>query len=327
MPRVYRPGQAMKPCRTALGQFIRDHRLQLGLTQRHLDQLAWLGQRKCARLEEGNTGHRYLNQSQQDRLSQVLECDREELRLLATRPCRHVQTELGRFVSSHRDGLGVTQVKFAKLLNCHQGTISRIETGRWRAISSSTAEKLREVLRVLLTDLVPFLSKGKIGRHMSPTNSGFGQAIRSRRLELGMTLREVANRAGCSRQAISLFELGRVPLNRGTKLLDRLAETLKLDHQELRGLVLPRKMNRTRERPTPLAQLLTDRRKMLGLTQAALARLAGVSGVCISQLENGKIRLPDRLRLKLEDALQCPLPTELSSGTPRTAGHSNTATS
>jgi transcriptional regulator with XRE-family HTH domain len=61
-----------------------------------------------------------------------------------------------------------------------------------------------------------------------------GQLVRARRLELGLTLRELARRVGVSAPFVTDLEAGR--RNPGPEILQRLAAELQLPLEDLEGL-------------------------------------------------------------------------------------------
>jgi len=77
-------------------------------------------------------------------------------------------------------------------------------------------------------------SSASLGREQSPN---FGQLIRNRRLELRLTLKEVASRIGTSKPYIAHLESGR--RHPSDKVVANLADALGLDNRELFLLANP----------------------------------------------------------------------------------------
>lgn len=306
MPCAYRIGGGLKPCRTRLGQFIRDHRLRLGLSQRRVGELAHFKKRVCSDLEEGSGNRRYLRPDEQDRLAQVLQCDIDELSTLSSRPILPAQTAIGYLIRSCRLALRFSQSQLSEKVGCSGATIDQLERGKTKHLTAKVAIGLQVALGIRWAMLEPFLQRRHLGRNQSPSTSQLGNVIRARRLVLGLSLHEVADRAGCTHQALSLIELGRLLLNSKWNMLSRLARALDMNEAELRELCVPRKMKRLRT--TTALQFLTARRLDLGLRQEDLAHFAGISKNTVTLVETGKLKLSQLVKSKLEKALGCQLP-------------------
>lgn len=70
------------------------------------------------------------------------------------------------------------------------------------------------------------------GRPTLPSMGDLGTFVRARRLEMGLTLRQVAERSGLSYQLISQIELGTKP-NPTTNTIKALARALEIEPSQL----------------------------------------------------------------------------------------------
>lgn len=310
MPRVYRPGTSMKPCLTPLGHFIRTHRLKSGFTQRRVEDLARLTRGTCSKLEEGDRNRRYLDREEQCRLADILQCSAEELKRLASRRYRPAGSELGELIQSRRIALGLTISRLANECALSSSLLNQLERGTVQTIRAHTSSRLQAALHIQPEDLELFLARPRhLGRNLALTTSRLGNLIRDRRLALDLSLQDVADRLGCTRQAVSLIEHGLIPLSGGAKLIRPLARTLGINEDEFIQLCPPRKIHRTKERKTPLSRFLTARRQELRLRQQDVAHLAGISNSLVCQLENGVTQLTPGLCSRFESVLQCRIPS------------------
>ncbi len=146
--------------------------------------------------------------------------------------------------------------------------------------------------------------KGKpqpAGVGMTPSKTEFGNFIRTRRLELGITQVALAKQVGFKQTSMSLIEVGeRSRLN--DRQLERLAKALQCNVEELRKrmpaiqIAVPK---------TELGKLIFSRREKLGLSRLALAEKAKVTYMCLYRLEmNSKsLSMHYSTALKLATAL------------------------
>ncbi len=77
---------------------------------------------------------------------------------------------------------------------------------------------------------------------MEETNNGeLGEFIRKRRIELGLSIRQLSERSGVDKGNLSRIENGKRSLVRATekKFLAQVAHALEVDVTELQGLVTP----------------------------------------------------------------------------------------
>lgn len=310
MPRVYKPGLAMKPCKTNLGHYVRSLRLDFGFTQSAADKLASLPKGYCAKIEGGEK--QYLSLEQQQKLAQVLSCDIDRLKELSTKPKpRIVSTEFGSLICGRRIELGQTQRDLAIKTGVTQNTVWSWENGRCAGCSLDVAPRLAIALDLEFSALEKFVHcpGGKIGRGIKPTASQLGQVVRTRRLELNLSLSQLGWKVGMTRQAISMIELGCTRLCNNNPVIDRLAQALNMSRDELDACRPKRKMRRPRS--TGLAEFLTGRRQDLKLTQREFGRLVDISCSVICKLEVGMVSPSREMIKRLELALNCEIPAGL----------------
>lgn len=289
-----RPGLAMKPCRTKLGQFIRQHRLQRGLTQQKVNELAKLGKMAITYLELGNRNRFWLNPDQQQRLCQVIGCDPAQLRALATKQPKRPETPLGKMIRTKRLRLGWTTKEAAARIGTNASTLSQLERGD-ATLTRSMATKVSAGLAIPRQAFRPFI-RVKQYYHGGPekaSSSVLGNTIRTRRKELGWTQQKLGHQLRISRQAVSMIELGHVPLsNGGSKTLGRLARVLEMDFKTLRCLApikrrRKRHANRVKPRSTRIGRVLTSWRRAEDLSQLVAAQRLGISLAHYWAIESG----------------------------------------
>lgn len=305
-----RPGLAMKPCRTKLGRFIRQHRLQCGLTQQRANELAELGKMAISYLELGNRNRLWLKPDQQHQLCQVIGCDPEQLRALATKQPKRPETPLGKMVRTKRLQLGWTIKEAAAEIGVNSSTLGKLGCGD-ATLTCHMATKVSAGLAIPLKAFDPFI-RVKCYRRSgveTPTSSALGKVIRARRKKLGWAQQELGARIRISRQAVSMIELGRVPLsNGGTKTLGRLARVLGMDFKTLRCLApikcrQKRHANRVKPRSTKLGRALTSWRRAENLSQPAAAQRLGISYYYYWAIESGHAKPGREALAKIEKGL------------------------
>lgn len=109
-----------------------------------------------------------------------------------------------------------------------------------------------------------------------------GNEIRVRRSQLGMTITQLAARAGISPSFLSEIERGRK--SPSLAALDRLAAALRVAR---RALLPPPQVGLD---SPGFSRRLAAARERKGLTQARLARLASVSPAELARIEGGEVR-------------------------------------
>lgn len=187
---------------------------------------------------------------------------------------------LGERIRALREERGYSLGEFARKVGISVSYLSEIERGAKKP-SLRTVAKIAEALN---------LGKGELLRQsQKPAGLGLGERLRLVRQERGVSLTELARSAGISDSYLSEVERGVV--SPSARVLRRLAECLGVPLSALmdeKGLVGAR---------------LKEAREQQGLSQAELARSAGVSPGLIGQIENGRINPSLETLEKLAKAL------------------------
>ncbi len=295
----------MKPCTTKLGKFIRNRRLKLQLTQDDIEIRSGIDRNIVGLVELGK--QKYLKDHQLEKLAEVLKCSSDELR--KRMPVKYVawpQTELGKLIHSRRNEIGMTLEEFARKTKKTVSAVRQLETRK----SPSMGYKLLKLLGNAL-DLNPsILTRFIIKQRQKETASELGQLIRSRRKELTMSLAELGNKVGVTRQHVSLIELGRIRLNGNKNIMVKISKALGLDLKAMENLIPRRKLKKSKE-VNSLGGFLSGKRIELDLTQSELGRRTKLPGSYICQIELGKIIPRNKNLLKISEALSCEIPNEL----------------
>ena len=199
-------------------------------------------------------------------------------------------SEIGQRIRDLRQDHGYSLSELAGKAGLSPSYLSEIERAKKRP-SPKTLDKLGTALNLSLTALVGTAAaaeaNGRDGgaRKRNETAGGgqgtwvtLGDKIRIRREEKGWTLKRLGEQVGLSDSYLSEIERGRIDPSVDT--LRRLAEALDLPVPLLFASPDPRS----------LGTKIRDLRESLGLTQARLAELAGVTPGMIGQLEKGRAR-------------------------------------
>lgn len=303
----YQPiGVGMTPSETGLGEFIRNQRLEQNLRQTDLARLAGFSQELLSCFEVGRS--EYLDPKQLEGLARALRCDPRELRrLVRVKRAARPRTKLGRFIRARRKEIALTLEEFAIRMETNLQRAKDLE-GRHSPslVNYDTAKRLATALNLEISAFAEF-----VGVNAKLTDSELGRKVRNRRRELGMSSTQLAQKLGVSRQLISQIELGQCSLNNNVTL-EGLAHTLELDVSELRAIRPKRKLAKRGVRKTPLGNLVTKRRLELRYNQSQVAQLASIGLSTISRIETGEYRPGPRILGRLEKALKCAIPTEIS---------------
>jgi transcriptional regulator with XRE-family HTH domain len=220
-------GRGALPCQTELGKFVRARRLQLGLSQPKTAKLADLQESLLSRMEVGKT--KRFRREALEKLAPVLQCEVMELVVLNGVGTRTEPTsEFGKFVRVRMKSLGLDDTDVGRRL----GRTSRFRSAKLQQICGfRSLKKWARVLECDPVELRPFL----IGRGFEPQpNATFGSYVRRRRLELGLSLQDVANVLDVTRQAVSLIEMGQTLLVTKPDSVAKLAQILQLKTEDLK---------------------------------------------------------------------------------------------
>lgn len=219
-------GTGMVSSATAAGEFLRSRRLELGLSQVKVAGMAGLLHGVYSALEIG----KYVpsNPNVRAALAQALRCDPSELRALIPIPKnKEPQTALGKLIHSRRLELGLDTTALAEKAGIDRNRLHTFEYGDRGRIIYATARKLASALMVDVRVFQKFICA--TGRPEKESSNALGAAIRSRRKELEMSVKDLALLLRVSRQYISQIELGEVHLNADAAFLSRLAGALECE--------------------------------------------------------------------------------------------------
>lgn len=284
------PAKRQSVPKTKLGLFI-EHRMNvLGLDSQELARR--LGIQTKSLQQRIFKGSGRVTASHLSALAQTLEVDR---RLLVgfvysrTKPCTN---NLGRRVRERRAELGMSGQQLADRVGVTRQTISYVELGQLKLTSSDvTLHKFAEALGLPVGELLAVRSRRAI-KQVQTDMSTLGGYFAARRLELGLTQREVAERAGHTPSYVSIIEKGyRVPLSTAVKIAEVLECQIPMELEPAPGFAasLTRPMIRSHKvRSTAFGRFITERRLAQGLSQAELAEKAGLSQGGINGIETGR---------------------------------------
>lgn len=173
----------------------------------------------------------------------------------------------GEKIRALREERGYTLQELARRANLSLSYLSEIERGSKKP-SLKTLEKLAAALNVPKTQLI---EGDVVERGLS-----LGDKIRILRTEKKLSLQELADRAGISLSYLSEIERGTVYPSLST--VKRIAEALGVPPTSIMA------------QEGSLGYKLKALREEYGLTQAQLAKLAGVTAGLIGQIEQGKVQ-------------------------------------
>jgi len=309
-------GVGMTPCKTELGSFIRTRRLELDLRQVPLAKKCGFPQSFVSQLEIG--GRKYLNEQQLKKLSKALRTDPEELRKrMLVKPGSQPRTELGRLIRSRREELGLSLSAFAKKLKMTVKQAKRLEMRRNPSIDYKLMKPLANALGLEISSLTRFTRTV-----LKPCKSELGRLVRTRRLELGMSANELAEKLDVSKSLVSLIELGRLGLSKDDGRIAQLAQALELDIDKLEAL-RPARRRKPKDNADPLGEFLASKRSELRLTQREVGQRTGVATQVVGCIETGRIHPDPKLLAKLAKTLDCEVPHELYPTMPYYSGNCN----
>lgn len=300
-------GVGMSPTKTELGKFVRERRLQLDMRQTTLNQLiprSGPNNQLISTIEIGR--RRFLDPERLAALAKALQVDPGELR--KRMPVKHTAqptTEWAKLIRSRREELGLSLSDFAKIMGLSEKQTKGLEASKALTIRYTLIHSLANALSLDLSVLAPF-----VGRHEKETGSELGKLIRLRRKTLGISSTELARKLGVSRQLVSQIELGQSPLNKGDRMLKKIAQVLELEVSELQAVRSKKKLKQPHT-TNPLGRFLAKNRLIRGLTQQEVAIRAEVSSGAVCRVELGRLRPSLHLLDKLANVLEVQIPVEL----------------
>ena len=184
---------------------------------------------------------------------------------------------------------GLTLGELAEKMGISYRYLSQLSNGH-RPWSPAMREKVMAVLGEIPGQGVVYRQGGRV--------SGETTCIRERAREMGMSMGELAEKAGVSRSFMS--EVARGRRNMGVKVQQRVEALLQAPAQAAPA-----------RKPGIDCRALWDRMEAHGISQNEAARRAGICSAHLSQIMNGK-RLPSGPVLKrLHEVLFAPSPAEL----------------
>lgn len=221
----------MKPSQTALGEFLRNRRIELGLKQSEVAELLGMSQANYGYIERGEYKTNRL-----DDFARTLECDRWQLiELLELEP----EDALNKLIWEKQKELGFTLRQFAKKFGINYSTLYKLKMTDGQGISYYLMNLLLKVPGFGVATLTNFVTRREL-----PPKGALGILIRGRRKKLGISQPELAKKVGMKRQYLSRIELGICLLNsdKSDIYIDRFAKILKMSRrkiQKAREAILP----------------------------------------------------------------------------------------
>ena len=185
---------------------------------------------------------------------------------------------------------GVTMKELAAMMGVSAGYLSQISTGRrpW-------TPKMREKVAAVLGE-VP--GQGIVYRQGGTAVSSESSFIRERAREMGLTMRDLADRAGVSNSYMSMVARGRKHM--GVKVQTRIESALKAPAR-----IAPAQCaNRPASVVSGQSSYVRERARALGMTMRELAERVGVSAGYMSEVSRGRRGMGVRVQALVEAALE-----------------------
>ena len=185
---------------------------------------------------------------------------------------------------------GVTMKELAALMGVSAGYLSQVANGRrpW-------TPKMREKVLAVLGE-VP--GQGTVYRQGAVAVSSESSFIRERAREMGMTMRDLADRAGVSYSYLTQAARGRQ--NMGVRVQARVESVLQAPAKIARA----RCGNRSETLASGESSFIRERARSLGMTMRELAEKAGVSYGYLSQVSRGHKSMGVRVQARVDAALE-----------------------
>ena len=185
---------------------------------------------------------------------------------------------------------GVTMKELAALMGVSVGYLSQVANGRrpW-------TPKMREKVMAVLGE-VP--GQGTVYRQGGVAVSSESSFIRERAREMGMTMRDLADRAGVSYGYLTHAARGHKSM--GVKVQARVESVLQAPAK-----IAPAQCgNRSETLASGGSSFIRERARALGMTMRELAEKAGVSYGYLSQVSRGHKSMGVKVQARLEAALE-----------------------
>ncbi len=198
----------------------------------------------------------------------------------------------GRMIRARRRQLGISQEQAASRAGISVGTWSLLERGMHRP-KLSTATNAALALEWEENHLEFIVVKKEDD---SAKMSAFGEKVRARRRELGLSRHEAAKLANVSISGWQHIERGRIRPRPHTAR--RIAETLQWPIEEFETLrdrpmppaTIPGLTEEQTQKLVEFGERIRNKRKEMNLTQIVAAKRAGLSNATWSPLERGRVR-------------------------------------
>lgn len=315
-------GTGMTASTTPFGAFIRQRRIELGLSQKVVNQSIPRSGNTTLLISGIETGTRKrVAPDQAEALAKTLKLDVRQIRKFGViRDPFESMVPVQKIIRQRREELGMSREEFARRMGVSVGTTYTRESTKSLTIRHHQAKKLAGVLQMDVSSFNSFLDRS----HQKTTLSKLGASIRKAREARSLSILVLAEKVGVSKQYISLLELGRVPVRHDSPALQRIIDALELDRNQVISLVdPPKKLGRKRiHHPARIPACYLDtvrlgafiraKRRDAGLTQGELADKAKLSQTSISCIEGGVgKRAPHKGTIQaLEAALGCTINLE-----------------
>ena len=185
---------------------------------------------------------------------------------------------------------GVTMKELAALMGVSAGYLSQIANGgrQW-------TPKMRQKVMAILGE-VP--GQGTVYRQGGTAVSSESSFIRERAREMGLTMRDLADRVGVSNSYMSMVARGH--RNMGVKVHARVESALKAPAR-----VAPAQCaNRPASVVSGQSSYVRERARALGMTMRELAERVGVSASYMSEVSRGRRSMGVRVQALVEAALE-----------------------
>ncbi|HLD18286.1 MAG TPA: helix-turn-helix domain-containing protein [Patescibacteria group bacterium] len=307
--RQYIPIKRTAQPKTDLGRLIRSRREEIGLSLSDFAQKMGMTPQKARALEtKRNPGiHHALVRP----LANALDLD-SSVFFQFVKKGKRPDGELGRLVRERREKLGMTPDILAKKLGVTRQYVNYIELGKCcLSENDDLIARLAKILELDVKVLEAVRPKRRLKKKKNPTS--LGDFLTDWRQGLSLTQEEVAKHLKISLSTVSSIERGR--LRPSLNVLGRFATILDCQiplefFPTPVGHTGPKPRSKI-ERKTPLGTAVTTRRLELKISQAELARRAGVSIGVISGIERGAYHHKGkRVLRKIFKALEIEIPAE-----------------
>lgn len=216
-------GAGMTPAVTELGTYVRKRRLHLKLSQAELARRTGVTTPYISGIERGRTDRPSMQVLVL--LASALQCDVAELkRRRSLRKSTVARTDLAQLISARRTQLHLDRDDLAAALGCSPSLVRSWENGNSKRIGYRWLSALERALVLDKADLMPFVGQAR----RTPSTVG-ARLIRERRIEMGLSMADLAILLGVTRQYISLMEQGKSKLKPGSRVVTKLVQVLRLD--------------------------------------------------------------------------------------------------